>query len=283
MSKKKRIAWAPEEEAILVQYKNAGHSFVEIERLGVLPLRNANTMQTKWSAKFDTSKDNGVWEVNELRKCMRYQRDSDHSNKWSKMLSNRNKERTRNMWRNAVLCAAEKLGYIDDKGQFVIEPDGDDFEAQVKVIWPFVKKIDEHNRSKNKKAPETNMAAALSSEMVSKKQAKFEKGQKARKTHEANKAKRTDMEEELQKIRITSEEKRELEDPDCEKEWVKRHRARKKMLIESGLVTEEKLESMFAYYETKLDARNMVAHTANNNLWQPPQKRRKRTTSTKKK
>ena len=278
--------WSPEEERILVEHKNAGYSFAEIEKLGVLPLRNVNTMVTKWDTKFNPSFNNGAWEVHDLEHCMRKQRDSDNSNEWAKMSKDikRRPQKVANMWK-VVLREAKKLGYLDDEEQFGIEPDGDDFEAQVKAIWPAVKKIDEHIKNKGKeKAPEANIAAALSSETVRKNQAKFEKGQKRRKTTKANKAKKADMEEELQKIRITSEEKRELADPNCEKEWVKRHRAREKMLIESGLVTQEKLDSMSVYYESKIVKRNMVAHTVDNKLWQPPKRdNRKRKASAKKK
>ena len=67
------------------------------------------------------------------------------------------------------------------------------------------------------------------------------------------------------------EEKRELADPKSEKEWVKKHQAREKMLIESG-VSKETLDKLVEYYNSKLDTGNMVARTCTNMIWQPPSK-----------
>ncbi len=83
-------------------------------------------------------------------------------------------------------------------------------------------------------------------------------------------AKKAEMEKELQSMRITAEEEKELANPNSEKEWVKKHQARERRLIESG-VTKETLDSLVAYYKSKLDSGNMVAMTTEGEIWQPPQ------------
>ena len=50
-----------------------------------------------------------------------------------------------------ILTGAKDLDYLDEEEQFVIEPDGDAFEAQVQAIMPIVKKLDKHNASKARK------------------------------------------------------------------------------------------------------------------------------------
>ena len=54
-------------------------------------------------------------------------------------------------------------------------------------------------------------------------------------------------------MRITAEEKKELANPNSEKEWVKKCHAAEKRLMESG-VTKETLDSLVAYYNSILDS-----------------------------
>ena len=57
----------------------------------------------------------------------------------------------------------------------------------------------------------------------------------------------------MRRMRITEDEEKELANPNSEKEWVKKHQANERKLIESG-VTKEQLDSLVAYYKSKLDS-----------------------------
>ena len=57
----------------------------------------------------------------------------------------------------------------------------------------------------------------------------------------------------LRRMRITEDEKKELANPNSEKEWVKKHQAAERRLLESG-VTKETLDSLVAYYNSILDS-----------------------------
>eukprot|EP00984_Skeletonema_dohrnii_P016940 scaffold7618_cov67-Skeletonema_dohrnii-CCMP3373.AAC.1 len=69
----------------------------------------------------------------------------------------------------------------------------------------------------------------------------------------AKKKERAAKEDALRRMRITEDEKKELANPNSEKEWVKKHQAAERRLLESG-VTKETLDSLVAYYNSILDS-----------------------------
>ena len=71
----------------------------------------------------------------------------------------------------------------------------------------------------------------------------------------AKKKERAAKEDALRRMRITEDEKKELANPNSEKEWVRKHQAAERRLLESG-VTKETLDSdsLVAYYNSILDS-----------------------------
>ena len=59
--------------------------------------------------------------------------------------------------------------------------------------------------------------------------------------------------EQYRSMRITEDEKKELANPNCDKEWVQEHRARERRLLEAG-VTKEQLDSLSEYYRSKYES-----------------------------
>lgn len=208
---------------------------------------------------------------NDLRHALRFQRDSNHSNKWSAMAKQYNREpsKLKNMWKT-IKTAANEQGYLEE-GQFCIEPEGEAFEAQVRALMPSIKKINNSASAKGamKNKLKANVAAANSSEMVAKRQAEFEEKKEKKRKSEVKRAKKEELENDLQKLRITNEEKAMLADETCEEEWVKEHRDREKWLIANG-VDKERMDEILEYYDSKICEGNMVASNPSNLLWQLP-------------
>ena len=207
---------------------------------------------------------------NDLRHALRCQRDSNHSNEYTKMAKQYNRDplRMKNMWRT-ITRAAKELNYLDEEEKFHIEPEGEAFEAQVQTLMPSIDKSNNSKRAKGAMKKKNNAGTALSSEMVGKRQAEFDKKKEKKRKHETKKAKKEEMENDLQNLRITNEEKAMLADETCEEEWVKEHRDREKWLIANG-VDKKMMDEVLKHYNSKLCEGNMVASTPNNLLWQLP-------------
>ena len=160
------------------------------------------------------------------------------------------------------MTAAKELDYLDEEEQFRIEPEGEAFEAQVRALMPSIVKVNNSSGAKGAMKKKTNAGTALSSEMVEKRQAEFDEKREKKRKREAKRVKKEEMEEDLQKLRITNEEKAMLADETCEEEWVKEHRDREKWLIENG-VDKEMMDEVLKHYNSKLCKCNMVASSQN--------------------
>ena len=237
--------------------------------------RTATVIRGRWETRFIEWNDSPLNEK-DLRHALRFQRNSNHSNEHSKMAKqyNRDPKRQKSMWKS-IMRAAKERGYIEEE-QFRIEPEGEAFEVQVRTLMPSIEKFNNSNSAKGAmKKKKNNAGTALSSEMVEKRQADFEKKMEKKRKREDKRAKKEEMENDLQKLRITNEEKAMLADETCEEEWVKEHRDREKWLIANG-VDKESLDEILEHYYTKLCEGNMVASNPNNLLWQLPRQPKQR-------
>lgn len=212
--------------------------------------RKPNSIRERWNKTLDPALRKGQWTRADVETAMTLLRDLDCNNKNAKIATALKRGRADVTFMLKTYIIPALLSSSNE--ELVLSHDEDEFKASVDDAWVDVQKANGLMHKKNRVTTIPLATIAPLSQIVQDSNVANEVNQQKKKRRLENKSKTDEMVAKVRNAVITSEQERELANPNSKEKWVQDCQAAEKRLLDSG-VTKEQLNSLISYYKSNLN------------------------------